>query len=288
MQSKTSMLIKMLINRFHPDENDSLLKYLPEEEAKAVQQQNITYTDPNPLFSLSKDIIARMHYSWMVPSFQKLPAWKQQILASALPPEQGVGLKRILKIGGRKDKPTPALKTFLTDKLLEVWHPNKDVMPLAFLPASPLSPLLNLSKSKLVELIDLFAMHDLAESIRHIVDKNRLKTIYNCLSPTKQQFLRMCLHQKEKVTASKLEITKWDGDKKKLEQILHKRGLLRLGKALCGQHPQFFWYIMHTLDTGRGETLSRYYKEDPIPEISPLLVQQVLSLINFIKQKDDS
>jgi hypothetical protein len=131
-------------------------------------------------------------------------------------------------------------------------------------------------------------MHDLSESIRHIVDKNQLKAIYNCLSPRKQQFLRMCLHQKEKITAPKLEIGRWDGDKKKLEQILHKRGLLRLGKALCGQHPQFFWYITRTFDTGRGAALARYYQEEPIPEISPLLIQQVLSLINFLKLKDQS
>lgn len=286
MQPKVSMLIKILLNRFHPDGGEPLLKYLPSEEAKAVQQQNLAFKDPLPLLTLSKDLVARIHYSWMAPIFQKQPPWKQQMIISALPEPQGSGLRYLFKLKAQKNKPSVPFKTFLLNKLFEIWHPSKDTLPLAFLPPSPLTPLLKLSKNQLVELINLLAMHDLSESIRHIVDKNQLKAIYNCLSLKKQQFLRMCLHQKEKITAPKLEMEKWDGDKNKLEQMLHKRGLLRLGKALCGQHPQFFWYITRTLDTGRAAALARYYQEEPLPEISPLLVQQVLSLINFIKQKD--
>lgn len=290
MQPKVSMFVKILLNRFHPGVNEAFLKGLPEEEARAVMRQNVAASDPGPLLTLPQDIVARTHYSWIAPALKPLPAWKRQAIVSALPEPQFKGLAALLHLPTTRKRLSPAIQALLTGCLLEVWHPHKDneLMPLSFLPPSPLSPLLELSKVKLVELIDLLAMHDLSESIRHIVDKKQLTAIYSCLPEKKQQFLRMCLHQKEKVTAPKLEMEKWDGDPKKLELTLHKRGLLRFGKALSGQHPQFFWYIAHTLDTGRGAALARYYQEEAIPDVTPLLVQQILSLINFINQKEPS
>ena len=128
-------------------------------------------------------------------------------------------------------------------------------------------------------------MYDLAEGIRHIVDRKKLKAIYLCLSHREQAFLRICLHKKEKLAAPKLDIDKWDGSREMLHRVLHRRGMLRLGKALSGQERHFVWHLVHLLDTGRGNIILQYYAEQPVAGVTPLLIQQVVSVINFIKPK---
>lgn len=287
MQSKTSAFLKVLINRFHPGINPSYLQSLPQDEAKEALAEITFSQDTAAALSWPNDLILRTHYSWLAPLIEKLPKSMKVLTLNALSEEQSKGIKKLLKIDAPSNSClSPKIKDFLLGQLYEQWHPEEGI-PLQYLPTSNLGELFVLAKTEMVDLIDLLAMYDLSEAIRHIVDKKNLKAIYLCLSPPKQRFLRVCLHKKEKLAAPKLDVDKWDGSQGQLNSILHRRGLLRLGKALCGQTPQFFWNIVHTLDTGRGNALSEYYKEDPIPGVTPLLVQQVISVINFIKPKSE-
>ncbi|HEV8052474.1 MAG TPA: hypothetical protein VGP47_08265, partial [Parachlamydiaceae bacterium] len=197
------------------------------------------------------------------------------------------GIKKLLNIKVPPSRLTANMKAFLLGQLYQKWNPE-DALPSQYLPQSLLEPLNELSKNELIEVIDLLSIFDLAEAVRHIVDKKNLKAIYLCLSPEKQRFLRICLHKKEKFAASKLDIGKWDGSPEQLNNILHRRGLLRFGKALCGQSKYFVWNIAHTLDTGRGKTISEYYSEDPVPGVTNLLVLQIITVINFLKSKSDA
>lgn len=287
MQSKASVFFKVLINRFHPGINPTFFKSLPQDEIKQAFTEITSSQDTSVVFNWPSVLISRTHYSWLIDPIQKLPKNLKGAVINALPETHSKGIKKFLKMEGPNTYLTPNIKTFLLDQLYLQWNPE-DALPREYLAHSTLDDLFQLSKKELVELIDLLSMFDLAEALRHIVDKKNLKAIYLCLTPQKQQFLRLCLHRKEKLAAPKLDIGKWDGSQNQLNDILHRRGMLRLGKALCGQSRQFLWSIVHTLDTGRGKTISEYYQEDPIQGVTPLLVQQVITVINFLKSKGDA
>lgn len=287
MQSKSAVLLKVMLNRYHPGAAQSFLKYLPQVDAKEAADETTQSTDLQPAFNWPNDVIARAHYSWLAPVVKTLPGSIQGPTLAALPESQAESLSKLLDIPIPKTSLSPASKAFLVQQLYNKWQPQ-DALPVEYLPQSQLAELLTLSKSELVVLIDLLAMHDLADAIRHIVDKKYLKNIYFCLKPQELQFLKICLHKKEKLSAPKLEIEKWDGSPYKLHTILHKRGMLRLGTALCGQGKQFLWHITHILDTGRGSAVAKYYQDSEIPNTTPLLALQVLSVINFLKGKSEA
>lgn len=284
MQSKNSAFFKVLINRFHPGINPSFFKSLPQDEIKEAFAETTASQNASIAFTWPNDLISRTHYSWLLPYIKAFPEELKPPMINALPDAQANGIKKLLKIKPPKMEMTQNVKAFLLGRLYLQWQPT-DALPPQYLPHSVLSELFSFSKAELVDLIDLLSMYDLADAIRHIVGKKHLKALYICLSEKKQQFLRICLHRKERLTAPKLDIEKWDGSQEQLTAILHRRGMLRLGKALCGQSRHFLWNIIHTLDTGRGNAVSDYYREDPIPSVTSLLVQQVISVINFLKPK---
>jgi hypothetical protein len=286
MIPKSSILFKVLLNRFHPGMGEAFLKNLPQDEAQEIFKQTATSQDPAVALSWPHDLISRTHYSWLAPIVKELPRSLQAPVVASLPEGHASGLRSLLKLPKMPLSLSPQVKSFLIGQLYRKWQPE-EALPIQYLPPSQLSPLLNLAKSELVDIIELLAMHDLADAIRHIVDKKYLKAIYHCLSPQKQTFLRVCLHKKEKIAAPKLNIEKWDQNPDSLDVLLNRRGILRFGKALCGQSPYFLWHLVHTLDTGRGNAVSQHYHPEEIPGISPLLTQQILALINFLKQKSD-
>ncbi len=285
MHSKNAVLFKVLINRFHPASGNSFLQKLPEAEAQEILNQPLTYDDPSLSISWETDLISSLHYSWLVPILQQFDQALQGSIVAALPEAQSIRLKNVLKIKSVPKNLSSQMKAFFLHQLFCKLNPPKDTIPREYLSKSSLSALLECTKSEIVDLIDMLAMHDLAETLRHMVDKRNLKWLYQHLPPKHQQFLRVCLHLKEKIKAPKLEINTLNGDPKKLESMLHVRGIFRLGKALCGQHPQFIWHLMHTLDTGRGAAIAKHYQEQSIPNITPFLVQQLQSAINFLKKK---
>lgn len=281
---KKSLFFKVLLNHFHPTSGESILRSLPQNEAKEVFKQSLSSQDTSTAINWPEELIVRTHYSWLAPVIQKMPPELQEVTVAALPEPQSSKLKHFLKIKQRSLSLAPSVKSFLLHQVYQKWNPQ-EAIPLAYLPSSPLQPLLQLSKQELVQLIDYLALYDLSDAIRHIVDKKYLKKIYFYLDEPKQQFLRLCLHKHEKAAVLKLDIEKWDGKPETLKNMLHKRGLFRLGKALCGQSPLFVWHLIHLLDTGRGSVLQSHYKEADIPGITPLLIQQILAVINFLKPK---
>lgn len=287
MQSKSAILFKILLNRFHPGVGESFLHSLPQEEAKEILKQNIDSEDTSAALTWEHDLITKTHYSWLAPVIQQFPKDLQGPTTSALPEPQSSKLKSFLKIKFHTPKLPPPVKEFLIDRLFHQWNP-KEAIPRQYLSHSPIAFLLDMPKDQIVQVIEFLALNDLAETIRHIVDKKNLTRIYQCLPPKKQQYIRICLHQKEKIVGPKLEINKWDGTPQKLDSLLHRHGLFRFGKALCGQTQQFMWHLTHILDNGRGSALLKYYHPDPIPKVTPHLLQQLQFVNNFLTQKSTS
>jgi hypothetical protein len=285
MQAKGLLMLKTLLSFYHKGSSEQVLKYLPPEEAKACMELSVHNEDLSSIFISPEINLANVHYSWLTPVFKKISPAIHPWILSALSQQQASRLGPLVKSKPLKTSLSPLAQRFFLNFFYNKFK-DPHVLPLSFLPPTPLTFLMKKSKEELVEAVDFLGLYDLAEEIRHVVDKNILKTVYQCLSPKKQQFLRICLHQKEKLAVSKLGLESWDKDCKKLEKMLHRRGINRLANALSGENPDFFWHVIHVLDTGRGAILSQSYIKEEIAGITPALRQQVINVFNFFKKEE--
>jgi hypothetical protein len=286
MTPKNALMIHMLMNRFHQGSPESLLSALQGDEAQEILKIGVSSQDISQAIPLPQEIVKQIHYSWLGSIVQKTPKKMQSVYLSSLPSSSAKQLSQTLNIPLHPQVLAPAVRLYLIQDLYRKLKPS-DVLPAAFLPVNSLTGLLSFSKEDLINIIDFLGLYDLAEEIRHIVDKRYLKAIYSCLTIKKQHFLRICLHQKGKLTTSRLGLEKWQGDKTQLNRLLHKRGLLRLGKALAGLDPHFVWHLVHRLDIGRGNFLNSYYVTEEIPGVSQVLTQQILNLMTFFKRMSE-
>jgi len=284
---KRALFFRILLNRYHAGVGEAFLKNLPKEEVSEIFKQHIDSVETSGALAWTHDVLGRIHYSWLEPVIRKLPNSLQKPMVAAFSDHQSSKLAKLLDFELSSSKLAVPVKKFLLDQFFHYWQPL-DALPTNYLPVSKLSPLLSLSKADLVKVIDLLALYDVAEALRHIVDKNKLKSIYRCLTNQQQTFLRTCLHKKERVTAPKLEIEKWDGDPVKFNLILHRRGMFRLSMALSGQAASFLWSVVHILDVGRGTAILKHYQATEVAGITPFMIGQVLVIIDFLKQKSDT
>lgn len=284
MHKKSWAMMKVLLNRFHKGSTDALQNCLPLEEVQIVLGLDIGSQDTKAALIQPKDFFNHIHYSWLPPAVQQFAPAIQSYVVSTLEQRQADRLAQLLHIKKPPQPQSDVVRSFLLQRLYQCFDKG-DVLPREYISQGPLMELLDFDKDELVNVIVYLGLYDLSEKIRHIVDKKRLRDLYRCMTPDMQQFLTVCLHQKEKVTAPGLSIDKWPGDKDSLLRLLHQRGLLRLGKALAGQNPDFLWHVVHTLDTGRGNILMKYFAREEVPRVTQLLIQQVLNLLNFMKKK---
>ncbi|MGK5594393.1 MAG: hypothetical protein ACSNEK_03430 [Parachlamydiaceae bacterium] len=278
---KQQIYIKVLLNHFHPGEQETLLKGLPANQSREISGLNVVANDPSIIFLHPAQALMSIHYSWIAQELAKQPqALHGFFLASLLEPQRTAVGKYITQTNALSLP--PLLADYFCHQLY-IALGMKELLPREFLPNTPVLRLLDFSKPKLVNLIDFFGLYDLAEEIRTIVDTKNLKHIYACLTPKKHQFLRLCLHQKERLVVPKLHLEKWDTSCSELHKKLHRRGLARLGKALSNQHHDFLWYLSHTLDRGRGQILIAQAATKESESINSILNNQLLNLIHFLE-----
>lgn len=289
MQTKGWTLLRILLSRFKEDLTDvsfqeAFLQDLSENESREILSLKSPGTQIEAILNFPNEIIQIVHYSWLAETIKKIPVQLQPQVISLLDAKQASKLRDA--IGSKpftKKLPKPARAY-----LLKLFFENFDagtLLPKAFLPKSDLSVLTRLTKDELVELIDLLGIYDLTDESRTILDNTRIKAINICLSPAQRKFSIYCLHQREKIASSRLNLSNWNGDCEELQRKIHVRGIIRLGKALSGQDPQLIWYIVHTLDTGRGHLLQKHIEKNAILKITPALSQQVLQTLNHIQNK---
>lgn len=285
MKPRGWMFLRVLINRYHQGSADNLMQLLPEGEAQLTLNQNIQSSELSPLLNHGQEILEKLHYSWFQPFIEKLSTSLQPFFLACLPKKQAEALQRSIDKNMRVPNLAETFKPYFLQRLYSSLN-AEDRLPIDYLPETPLSPLARWSKEGLVELINFLGLHDLSVEIRHVVAKQALKNIYDCLSPKQMQYLKICLHQKEQVVSPPLNLNFNQLNCPQLLKDLHKRGLMRLGKAISGQHPDLTWYLSHILDTGRGSLLTQYYNPQPYPKITQPLTLQVISLMNFLKKSN--
>lgn len=286
MHPKSAVILRVLLNKYYKGSPDSFLGCLSEEEIAQVSKVETTSEDPSIALRSSLKKIEQIHYSWFIPYLENLPQNAKLAAIASLPPAHIKMVTQRLKL---KD-PLPILpkiaQSFLSSLIYKKNLGKEEPLPKEYLPKNPFSILSEMNKNELVEFVEFLGLHDLADELRHVVDQKTLRMVYSCLSQRQQQYLRFCMQQKERVAGQRLGLEKWGGDCEKLRVTLQGRGILRLGKALCGENRDFVWHLAHTFDSGRGQTLIRYYSESPIPGITQTLSQQVQSLLNIYKKKE--
>jgi len=284
MQVKSRIMFHVLLNRFHAKAQLKFLKALPAKTAKELGEIKVDADDASPLLLQPTSLIEKIHYSWFIPSFEKLPKAILPSVLASLPHRHAIGLSKRTGYAISEKVPSQPVKTFLINTLYTHFG-RKEILPLLFLPTTSLSVLLTLAKEELIKVINFLGLYDLAGGIRKILDQKTVKNIYAALSVDQQRFLRSCLNYKEKFTLPPLGLDQWNGDPKKLDQLLHKRGMLRLGRALSGHHPDFAWHVVHILDAGRGEALLKYCQKEATPDVSEVFTNQTIKVINYINKK---
>lgn len=284
MKAQRALMTRVLMNRYYQGAPTLFLEGVSPQVSKEVLDCQTNAENPSDaIVQPNAAITAGIHYSWLAPVLQSFSPAMQTLLLAALPESLSVPLCPILHTSvslALSENIKPYFLSLLYRKLGAL-----EVLPIGFLPESPLAFLADYSKSQLIELIDFLGLYDLSDEIRQIVDTKVLKMIYRLLSAKQLQFLHVSLHQKEKLSTQPIGLKQWKGDAAELESVLHRRGLLRLGYALSGQHPDLLWHIKHRLDTGRGHLLASHYSKKEIPGVSVALLQQVLSVINFLTKK---
>jgi len=288
MHLKSTVMLRVLLNYYHQNAFEPLLKYLPADEQQAVLAQKITSQDVKVALTPASDLVTMIHYSWLVEPIQQRSKEEQLFILSSLPEGIFPKLNRILALPLSAPYPLAQPVQSLFRSMLYKQLNCANILPPALFSPSKLNFLASWGKQELIELVDFLGIYDLANLVRQIIDKHKLKLIYACLSSSEKQFMRTCLHSKDKITLPQLELEPWQGDPKKLKELVHRRGLLRLGKALSNEAPDLIWTVSRLLDKGRGTILFQYGIQKATPAISSVLLQQIENSINFIKTKSSS
>jgi len=270
-------MLQVLLSRYHAGDESSLLEYVSDELKQNVKKAKSHSIEVEKVIHYPENIVHKTHYSWFTPILQQSPKKMHPLYLGSLPERHQTNICQLLDLKPPK-KPFPAaLKPFFWNQFLtELGFNNR--LPESLLPQSPLVPLLQRSKNELIRIIDYIALQDLAKEVRKIVDKKQLKKIVSCLSQKRKEFLQSCLRKKDKLKVPPLGLDRWDGKEKSLILMLHKRGMLRFAKALSGQHPDLVWHILHTLDTGRANYITKYLEEQELPGITKALQDHMLKV----------
>ncbi len=281
MDNTAAIVCHAFLKKCSPEQQSTLLKYLPIAEAKQIRELGATLGDPSKGFSFCDEELFRIHYSWFAPYLRSLLESDIRLFLSCLHPNQQKGLKTLLLFSNQLPEISLMASQFLRQTLFDRIAPPQ-LLPVACLPGSRLNPLLELDKQGWSSLIDLISMHDLSIEIRHIIDTAKLKQIYALLSKPQQAYLKTLTHKKEPIAFKKLGIAIWSGDAEALKHGLFQRGINRIAKALYGHHASLIWYVSHHLDIEKGNALLKLCTPLDHPRAAPLLIDQVVDLSQSI------
>jgi len=276
--------LRVLLNKYHKGSPDALLRRLPQQEEALVQATHTATADVRAAGLDPAQELASIHFSWLQPFVESFSDAIRPVVIASLTDHQAAGLRSLLRIGDQRQPPSTLYRKYLLTELYRRFR-DPGVMPFGLLPETPMHFLAHYTKRQLTQLVDFLGLYDLADEIRRTVDTSHLKTVFGALNPAQREFLRSCLHIKSRLASPKLRLEKWRGNPAQLMVLLHRRGLARLGKALCGQSPDFMWHLTHILDTGRGDILKQYWTNQEIAGITPVLQTQMQAAANFLQLK---
>jgi len=281
------IVLKSFINRCKEEKQEALYRFLPDKVAKDLHSIKAPVFSSDKSFDLSS-VLQHVHYSYFIPTIKSLTKQESKLFLAILQKDTTDKLKKVLSITPSKKKISSHGKEFLHLLLLQSILPKDDaLLPKEYLLKTSATPLLDLTKKELIQLIDYLAMYDLAQDCKKLIDKELLERVFSCLSRERKKFVQGLFSHKEPFSSPPLELKDWDGNRTSLLLLLHKRGMNRLAKAISFQHEDFIWYLTHTLDIGRGNFINTLILEKTSHTISGIILSHILELIPMLNPQRD-
>lgn len=281
MRNASELVLKAFLSKLPPERKGALEKFLPEKERLRLEELPSFAEGVTAEGFTNGGMLNHVHWSWFLPTLKTYPEREQIFFLSSLNPTWAESLAHELGIKNPREEISETARGFFSQILLNsLVGPKDQLLPIDYLPPSPLKRLLRLSKKELTKLIDFLALYDLAVEMRQIVETKILKKIYSFLSEDERKVLKQIMaHQKEPFSIARMGLDRWDGEEESLRHLLHRRGLARFAVALSGQDPDFIWYICHQLDIGRGNALFKMCAKEPTPGLSEAIIRQIEEIL---------
>ncbi|MBS0624434.1 MAG: hypothetical protein JSS32_00090 [Verrucomicrobia bacterium] len=280
MRSPSEMVLKAFLSRCPPEKKRKLEGFLPPEEKYRIEHLPTFQEELSTEEFTNGGLLEHVHWSWFLPTLKTYSEREQKLFLSSMSPLAAQNIGQSLNLSPPFEEISETARSYLRQILQNSLIAYKgQLLPVDYLPSSPLKKLLNLSKKDLTRLIDLLSLYDLAAELRQIVETKILKKIYSFLNEEEKKRLKQIASNKEPFPVARLSLERWDGSEETLRVHLHRRGLARLGLALSGQDPDLIWYICHQLDIGRGNALFKLCASEPTPGISEAMIREIDELI---------
>lgn len=288
MKKHKGLFLKILLNEaaqnLKEEINPAFLQSLAKEEADAVLANLVDSTDLSPLFNQTSDVLKNWHYSWIHQLVEPFTPGDRTAFLSLLTNPKRTEIAKLFNLSKVPNDASPLLSRFYKFQLFPKLNLDP-VLPVAYLPKSAFNRLLALEKNEFLKVLDFLGLYDLAHEMKHIVANKTLKDIYACLNQEQQLFLRQCLHAKDNVMTPNLHLEQWNGDRKVLMKLLHRRGISRMAIALSGQHPDLVWHVSHILDIGRGQLLQKSTQPSKVSTLTDAVGIQVENVLNTLAKR---
>ena len=276
--SRSELVLKAFLSRSPPEKRRALERFLPEHERLLLAKLPVI-TEPSSGFP-KEEMLENVHWSWFLPTLKSYSTREQRLFLSALSPLAAEQLSQALSLRGPLEEISSPAQIYLRKQLFHsLVGPHERLLPIDYLPASPLNRLLSLTKKELTRLIDRLSLYDLAVEMRQIVETKILKKIYSFLTEEQKSALKKMAAPKATTGFPRLGLDRWDGKEESLKILLHRRGLARLGLALSGQDPDLIWLLCHQLDIGRGGQLLKLCAKEATPKVTDAIIRQIKDLL---------
>lgn len=284
MKKEALLVCKSFLDRYPPPIQTELIQLL--SESAQVDLQELPAPTPLEKKQLRYDPLEQIHYSWLSPYIRTLSENDIRLVLAALSEKQSKELQKQLGFGNHLPHLTLLSRRHLRRKLLEILTQNQELLPLAFLPASPLNKLMQMDADTFSHLVLFLGLHDLAFEMRQIIATDALKKIFSSLAKKEGEYLKTLLLHQEPLVFHRLFLTKWDGTQEHLRRLLEERGLHRLGTALYSAHPSLIWYVTHRLDMHQGTLLLKYKEKHTHARAEKILTDQIFHIITYLSSKE--
>jgi hypothetical protein len=285
--------VKVLLNKYLPAKIEALEPLLSKQLYQSCKALDAAEKNPQFFLFNPKYWILASDPSWIEEAIVSENETARALIVAALPQAHADFFVSKGVTSLQKKPLTEPVKDFLLGWLFRRWNKeHTTVGDFPFLPKkskellgqSEFLALVNMDHRQLLSLIDLLAINDLIEEVRHIVDKRLLQALLEQLSGVQQRYLRLCLRQKTKSQpGGGFGLKEQLKNARNLSQALHKRGLLRLAQALSGADSDTVWYILHTLDIARAKAVIEHYQQEEIASVTNRCRQQVQHVFQFLK-----
>lgn len=272
---------KALLEQQPAPMRDELVGFLSESGQAALKKapkQKVLFTTLTP-----EEVLAEIHPSWLVAILQPFTENERGFFLATLSPVLATQLKKLL--GMQKSIPslTPLGKEYLRRELFELIKKDRgEALPKTALPDSGFNALLDFDASRLSLLAFWLGLHDLAEELRFVIDKQIWLRVEAALSSAEWQAVKTFQSKKEKLSFGRMALKDSLDSTQKLRIIIEQYGMNRMAKALYGEHPSLLWHIMLRLDPKRAEFFSKLSGPLSKPELREPLRQQIFTLIPLL------